>query len=79
MIPCYEVLAERGFEVYLINARPIKNVPGRKSDYLDCWWIQQLHIFGLLRASFGPAEDMRALRDLIRQRDNWIRYAGMHL
>lgn len=72
-IPTYEILEERGFEVYLVNARHIKNVPGKKTDILDCQWIQQLHTYGLLRASFRPPEDIRALRALVRHRDNLIR------
>ena len=55
-IPVYEILESRGFEVYLVNARHVKNVPGRKTDILDCQWIQQLHTYGLLRASFRPPE-----------------------
>src|SRR3990172_8163746 len=53
-IPLYEILEERGFEVLLVNARHVKNVPGRKTDLLDCQWLQQLHSFGLLRGSFRP-------------------------
>ena len=53
-IPTYEILEARGFELYLFNARHIKNVPGRKTDILDCQWIQKLHTYGLLRASFRP-------------------------
>ncbi len=71
-IPVYEVLESRGFEVYLVNARDVKNVPGRKTDILDCQWIQQLHTYGLLRASFRPAEEICALRALARHRDNLI-------
>jgi transposase len=71
-IPVYEILEARGFEVYLVNARHVKNVDGRKSDILDCQWIQQLHTYGLLRASFRPAEEIRALRALVRHRDNLI-------
>ena len=47
-IPIYEILEGHGFEVYLVNARHIKNVSGRKTDVLDCQWIQQLHTYGLL-------------------------------
>ena len=50
-IPIYEILEAPGFEVILVNARHLKNVPGRKSDVIDCKWIQQLHSYGLLRAS----------------------------
>jgi transposase len=71
-IPVYDVLEARGFEVYLVNARHIKNVTGRKTDILDCQWIQQLHTYGLLQASFRPAEEIRALRSLVRHRENLI-------
>jgi transposase len=77
-IPIYEVLAGRGFEVYLVNARHIKNVSGRKSDVLDCQWIQQLHTYGLLQASFRPSEDICTLRALVRQRDMLISYRSGH-
>ena len=78
-IPVYEILEARGFEVYLVNARHIKNVPGRKTDILDCQWIQQLHTYGLLRASFRPPEEICALRALARHRDNLIRYRAAHI
>lgn len=78
-IPAYEVLAERGFEVNLINARHIKNVPAKKSDVLDCQWLQKLHTYGLLRASFRPTEQMVALRAMIRHRDNLIRHRSVHV
>ena len=79
-IPLYEILDSRGFEVLLVNARFIKNVPGRKTDMLDCQWIQLLHSCGLLRGSFRPNDDICQLRALIRernmmvdQRSDWIR------
>lgn len=78
-IPVYEVLAEHGLEVWLINARHIKNVPGKKTDVLDCQWIQQLHTYGLLRASFRPTEEMCALRELVRHRGSLIRYRSAHI
>jgi transposase len=78
-IPIYEILEARGFEVYLVNARHVKNVPGRKTDILDCQWIQQLHTYGLLRASFRPPEDICALRAMARHRDNLIRYRSAHI
>ncbi len=78
-IPVYEILEARGFEVYLVNARHIKNVSGRKTDILDCQWIQQLHTYGLLRASFRPPEEICALRALARHRDNLIRYRSAHI
>ena len=78
-IPIYEILAEKGGEVYLVNARHIKNVPGKKSDVMDCQWLQQLHTYGLLQASFRPEDDMVALRSYIRHRDNLTRYRSDHI
>ncbi len=78
-IPIYEILEARGFQVYLVNARPIKNVAGRKTDVLDCQWIQRLHTYGLLQASFRPPADMVALRAYLRHRDNLIRYRSAHI
>jgi len=75
-IPLYEVLERRGFEVLLVNARHVKNVSGRKSDVLDCQWIQQLLTFGLLRGAFRPAERMCALRAFSRQRARLLRDQG---
>lgn len=78
-IPVYEVLAERGFEVYLVNARHVKNVTGRKTDIEDCQWLQQLHTYGLLRASFVPDEEIGALRSYVRQRESLMRYRSSHI
>jgi len=78
-IPIYEVLEARGFEVYLVNARHLKNVPGRKSDVKDCQWIQRLHSFGLLNASFRPAEDLRVLRAYLRQRAMLLEHRAAHI
>jgi len=78
-IPVYELLESRGFQVFWVNARHLKNVPGKKTDVLDCQWIQQLHTFGLLRASFRPAQDMCALRAYVRHRDNLMRYRSSHI
>ena len=61
-IPLYEILEERGFEVVLVNARDVHNVPGRKSDVQDCEWLRELHSVGLLRASFRPAAKIVPLR-----------------
>jgi len=78
-IPIYEILEARGFNVHLVNARHLKNVPGKKTDVLDCQWIQQLHTYGLLRASFRPPDDICALRALVRHRDNLIRFRSAHI
>src|ERR1700737_4494624 len=72
-IALYELLESRGFEVLLVNARHVKNVPGRKSDVLDCQWLQQLHAYGLLRGAFRPDEAVCALRSLSRQREMLLR------
>ena len=78
-IPLYEILEERGIEVLLVNARHVKGVPGRKSDILDCQWIQQLHTFGLLRGSFRPDAPIAALRSLIRHRDQLVEAAASYV
>lgn len=78
-IPVFEILEARGFEVLVVNARHIKNVPGKKTDILDCQWIQQLHTYGLLQASFVPPADIRALRAYIRHRDSLIRHRAAHI
>lgn len=71
-IPVYEVLEQAGLEVVLVNARTLKNVPGRKTDMADCQWLQLLHSCGLLRGSFRPNEAICHLRALQRQRANLI-------
>jgi len=78
-IPIYEILEERGFDVNLVNAQQLKNVPGKKSDLLDAQWIQQLHTYGLLQASFRPPGEICALRALVRHRDNLLRYRTAHV
>jgi transposase len=78
-IPLFELLESRGFDVKLVNAHHIKNVPGRKTDVVDCQWIQQLHTFGLLSGSFRPDDEICVLRAHMRQRDNLTRYAGAHI
>ncbi len=78
-IPLFELLESRGFDVKLVNSHHIKNVPGRKSDVVDCQWIQQLHSFGLLSGSFRPDEEICVLRAHLRQRDNLTRYASAHI
>ena len=78
-IPIFEILESRGFDVNLVNARQVKNVPGKKSDVMDCQWIQQLHSYGLLQASFRPAEDMCALRAFIRHREMLVKYRAIHV
>ena len=78
-IPAYEILEERGFEVFLVNARDSKTVPGRKTDVNDAQWLQQLHFFGLLRKSFRPTQEIVVLRSYLRQRERLLEYAASHI
>jgi transposase len=79
-IPLFQILEARGFEVALVNARHVKNVPGRpKTDRFDCRWLQKLHTYGLLAPSFRPPEDICQLRSLLRHRENLIRMTVKHI
>jgi transposase len=78
-IPVYDMLEANGFKVLLVNARHIKNVPGRKTDVLDCQWIQQLHSYGLLRGSFRPIDQILKMRTFMRHRAKLIEYAASHI
>ena len=75
-IPLYEILEERGFEVYLVNARHTKNLPGRKSDVQESQWLLKLHTYGLLNNSFQPPAEIRVLRTYWRQRGEHVRGAA---
>jgi transposase len=75
-IAVQEVLEQAGLEVYLVNARGTKNLPGRKSDVQECAWLRKLHTYGLLRNSFRPPEEIRAVRTIWRQRDRWVKECG---
>ena len=72
-VAIFEILEARGLKVYLVNARHMKGVPGRKSDVADCQWIQKLHALGLLTASFRPDSEIRALRTYLRHRAELIK------
>jgi len=78
-IPWFELLERRGFEVKLVDAGHVKNVTGRKSDILDCQWIQQLHTYGLLAGAFRPADEICVLRSYLRQREMLTQTASMHI
>ena len=78
-IPLFELLESRGFTVYLVNARHVKNVSGRKSDVLDCQWLQQLMSFGLLSGAFRPTGEICALRSVARQRAMLLSYQSRHV
>jgi transposase len=79
-IPLFELLEARGFEVLLVEPRQSRHAPGRpKSDVLDCQWLHRLHSYGLLTASFRPADQVVVLRSYLRQRQMLIRYSGEHV
>jgi len=78
-IAVYDILEEAGFEVYLVNARETKNLPGRKSDVQESQWLLKLHTYGLLRNSFRPRQEIRTLRTYWRQRNDLVRTAGRHI
>src|SRR5215469_18405173 len=75
-IPLFQILEARGIEVHLVNAQHVHHVPGRKSDVLDCQWLQYLHSVGLLRASFRPEQAVGQLRAILRHRDNLVPMAA---
>lgn len=78
-IPLFELLERRGFNVKLVQPAKLKNVPGRKTDVLDCQWIQQLQTYGLLEGSFRPKDEICVLRSYMRQREMLVRYASQHI
>ncbi|HUE69801.1 MAG TPA: IS110 family transposase [Pirellulaceae bacterium] len=78
-IPLFQVLEDRGLEVCLVNARHVKNVPGRRTDVSDCQWLQFLHSVGLLRASYRPEQEVCAVRSLLRHRESLVRMAATHV
>ncbi len=78
-IPIFELLDARGFAVFLVNARDAKHVPGRKTDVSDAQWLQRLHSYGLLRASFRPKGQIAVLRAYVRQRERLLEYAASHI
>src|SRR5215471_8599674 len=78
-IPVYDVLEAAGLEVYLVNARDTKNLPGRKSDVQESQWLMKLHTYGLLRSSFRPPQGVRTLRTYWRQRQDLVQAAGEHV
>ena len=71
-IPIFELLDARGFTVLLVNARDAKHVPGRKTDVSDAQWLQRLHSYGLLRASFRPKGQIAELRAYVRRRERLL-------
>src|SRR5215468_3060142 len=78
-IAVFDILEQAGFEVYLVNARDTKNLPGRKSDVQESQWLMKLHTYGLLRNSFRPSQEIRTMRTYWRQRNDLVRTAGRHI
>jgi transposase len=78
-IPFFQLLEARGLKVFLVNARHVKNVPGRKTDVEDCQWLQYLHTVGLLRASFRPEQAVCNVRSILRHRDSLVQMASVHV
>jgi transposase len=78
-IPLFQILEEREFQVCLVNARHVKNVPGRRTDVSDCQWLQFLHSVGLLKASYRPEQEVCAVRSLLRHRESLVQMAATHV
>jgi transposase len=78
-IAVYDILEQAGLEVYLVNARDTKNLPGRKSDVQESQWLMKLHTYGLLRNSFRPSQEIRTIRTYWRQRNDLVRAAARHI
>jgi len=75
-VALYQILEDHGFQVNVVNARHTKTLPGRKTDVLECQWLQKLHTFGLLNSSFRPTEEIRTLRTYLRQRETLVAAAS---
>jgi transposase len=78
-VAVYDILEQASLEVYLVNARDTKNLPGRKSDVQESQWLMKLHTYGLLRNSFRPAQEIRTMRTYWRQRNDLVQSAGRHI
>jgi transposase len=78
-VPVFQMLEKHGFNVQLVSTRHLKSVPGRKTDVLDCQWIQHLHECGLLRGSFRPADAICVVRGYVRQRDTLVEENARHI
>ena len=78
-IPLFEELEREGFKCLLISSRSLRRVPGRKSDVIDCQWIQTLHSYGLLESSFRPEGELVALRTLLRHRAQLLEHRAPHI
>ena len=78
-IPVYDVFEQHGITGCLVNPRNMKNVPGKRTDFHECQWIQYLHSMGLLHAAFRPESEVRAVRSLMRHRNDLVDMASQHV
>jgi transposase len=78
-VAVYDILEQAGLEVYLVNARDTKNLPGHKSDVQESQWLMKLHTYGLLRNSFRPSQEIRTMRTYWRQRNDLVQSASRHI
>jgi transposase len=78
-IPVYDVLEQHGIEPCLVNPRNMKNVPGKRTDFHECQWIQYLHSMGLLHSAFRPDGEVCAVRSLMRHRNDLVQMASQHV
>lgn len=78
-IPVFQIFESYGFDVVLVNARHVKNVPGRKTDVQDSQWLQYLHSVGLLRGSYRPTQEVCAVRSLLRHRNGLVQTSSSHV
>lgn len=78
-IPLFQILEARGIDVHLVNAQHVHHVPGRKSDVLDCQWLQYLHSVGMLKTSFRPEQAVCEIRSLMRHRESLVEMACVHV
>src|ERR1700730_13318446 len=78
-IPLYDVVEKHGVKPCLVDAHGMKNVPGRRTDWHECQWIQFLHSVGLLRAAFRPEGDVCAVRSLMRHRNDLVQMTNQHI
>jgi transposase len=78
-VAVFDILEAADLEVYLVNARDTKNLPGRKSDVQESQWLMKLHTYGLLRNSFRPSQEIRTMRTYWRQHNDLVQLAGRHI
>src|SRR5450631_1803585 len=78
-IPVYDVVEQHGIQPCLVNPRNMKNVPGKRTDFHECQWIQYLHSMGLLHSAFRPESEVCAVRSLMRHRNDLVEMASQHV